>query len=74
MAHFPLDENNLLWVKGWGVFRMSPWHFHGLYATRAQADSEHAALGAAYQVSYGSRRLASDEFITSGGGPDAGFD
>lgn len=66
MSHFPLDESNPLWVKGWAVLRSSPWHLHGLYTSRVQADLVKAVLGTDYKVIYGSRRLATDDFIHAG--------
>lgn len=62
-SSFPLDELNPGWVKGWGVVRMAPWDFAGLFLTRKLADNELAARGADYVVGYGSRRLGSNDFV-----------
>jgi hypothetical protein len=49
MPHYPSDENNPLWVKGWGVLRSEPWHLQGLYPSRVEADVQQAALGSDYE-------------------------
>ena len=66
MSHFPIDESNPLWVKGWAVLRPSPWLLHGLYPSRVQADLVKAVLGTDHEVVYGSRRLATDDFVHAG--------
>lgn len=63
MSHYPIDEANPLMVKGWAVLRSDPWHLHGLYPSRVQADLARMILGSGYNVIYGSRRLATDDFI-----------
>ena len=63
MSHYPIYEADPLWIKGWGVFNPSEWHFHGLYPSRAQADIQRAGLGPNYIVKYGTRRMASDDFV-----------
>jgi hypothetical protein len=62
-SSFPLDELNPGWVKGWGVVRMAPWDFAGLFLTRKLADDDLAARGADYVVGYGSRRIGSNDFV-----------
>jgi hypothetical protein len=62
-SSFPLDELNPGWVKGWGVARMAPWDFAGLFLTKKLADDELATRGADYVVGYGSRRLGSNDFV-----------
>lgn len=63
MSNYNLDSDNPLWVKGWGVFRNEPWHLDGLFPTEAEAQERCAQLGGEYEVKFGSRRLASDDFI-----------
>lgn len=63
MSGFELDGDNPLWVKGWGVYRDSPWHFAGIFSTREEAEQKRDTIGTDYKVAFGSRRLASDDFI-----------
>lgn len=67
MAHFPVDDLNPGWIKGWGVVRMDgPWHLFGVFPSRTEADVFRAALGPTYRVGYGARRLGSDDFMFDG--------
>ena len=38
---------------GWGVYRLVPWHIHGIYRTEAEATEEAAKVGRQYAVSFG---------------------
>lgn len=62
MNSYNLDSDNPLWVKGWGVVRNEPWHFVGLFPTEVEAQERCAELGNGYEVKFGSRRLATDDF------------
>ena len=48
--------------EGWGVYRTVPWHIHGIYLTRQQADQESRTAGKQYHVAYGYVSAFSDEF------------
>jgi hypothetical protein len=37
-------------LQGWGVVRCEPWHFVGIYGTRAEAESEARQRGDDYIV------------------------
>lgn len=63
MSNYDLDNDNPLWVKGWAVYRNSPWRLDGLFPTSEEAQARHRELGDEYTVAFGSRRLASDDFI-----------
>jgi len=62
-TEFIPDPQNPGWVRGFGVFRMSPWHFAGLFQIREQAESVQQQLGENYKVAFGSHRKGSDDFI-----------
>ena len=63
MASYKLDDDNQGWVRGWGVLRNSPWHLEGIFPTKEDAEQRRKALGGEYVVAYGSRRLATDDFV-----------
>lgn len=65
MTNYELDKDNSLWVKGWGVFRNNPWHFDQLFPTKSEAEARRNQLGQTYVVEFGSRRLATDDFVVS---------
>ena len=69
MSRYPLDEDNAKegWIRGYGVLRMSPWHFAGLFPTVAEANRQRETLGPEYIVKLGSRRLGTDDFIFAEG-------
>ena len=39
--------------EGWGVYRVVPWHMHGIYRTEAEADAEAIKVGRQYSVAFG---------------------
>lgn len=39
--------------EGWGVYRVLPWHMHGIYLTEAEADAEARKVGSRYNVAFG---------------------
>ena len=39
--------------EGWGVYRVVPWHMHGVYRTEAEADAEATKVGLQYTVAFG---------------------
>lgn len=63
MPHFPFDDLNPGWIKGWAVFRTSPWDIYGVFPSRVEADVFCTALGSEYEVAYGAHRLATSDFI-----------
>ena len=63
MSAYEINDQNPLWIKGWGVFRSSPWHFDGLFVSEAEAETRRLVLGTDYEVHFGSRRLATSDFI-----------
>ena len=53
-------------LRGWGVFRPSPYHFVGLYRTKAEAEARAAAMGSSeYLVSYGAQEVGTENFFLS---------
>lgn len=60
---YQADAQNPGWVKGWGVYRMEPWHFAGLFSSAEEAEAIRLEKGAAYKASFGSHRQGSDDFI-----------
>jgi hypothetical protein len=63
MAGYPLDSQNEGWIKGWAVYRNSPWHLEGIFLSQKEAEARRNALGGPYTVAYGARRLGSNDFI-----------
>lgn len=53
------------WIKGWGVYKPSPWHFIGLYNTSAEAEDQARNYGEGYVFSYGEHVPGTDDFIMS---------
>jgi hypothetical protein len=49
-------------VQGWGVYRTAPWHIHGVFSTKIQADSEAEKVGSQYNVAFGSTQAYSGDF------------
>lgn len=49
--------------SGWGVIRLSPWHFVGLFEDDATAQNEARLRGPDYLVRYGDWRVGTDHFI-----------
>lgn len=56
------------WISGWGVVRLSPWHFAGLHSTSEPAEECAAEMGRDYVVKYGDHRVGSGEFVFDGAG------
>lgn len=48
--------------QGWGVFRIVPWHMHGIYLTEAEADAEAEKVGCQYYVAVGSSHARTGNF------------
>lgn len=48
--------------EGWGVYRVVPWHMHGIYLTEAEADVEAKRAGPQYTVDFGSSHGPSGNF------------
>ena len=63
MPAYEINAQNPLWVKGWGVFRSNPWDFDGLFVSISEAEARKLKLGADYEVQFGSRHLATSDFI-----------
>lgn len=59
-------STNESWISGWGVVRLTPWHFAGLFQTAEPAESKAVEMGAGYVVKYGEQRVGSDEFEFNG--------
>jgi len=55
---YPTTENQ----QGWGVFRIVPWHMHGIYLTEAEADAEAKKVGCLYNVAMGSSHARTGDF------------
>jgi hypothetical protein len=50
-------------IKGWGVFRRSPWHLAGIYASQQEAEAKGNEMGPDYVVALGEGGLGSDDFV-----------
>lgn len=61
-ATFP-DPKNPGCKVGWGVYKMKPWHFVGLFGTRSEAEAELKRRGSGYSVAFGANREGTDDFI-----------
>lgn len=48
--------------QGWGVFRIVPWHMHGIYLTEAEAEAEAKTVGYEYNVAIGSSHARTGNF------------
>lgn len=60
---YELDEDNPGWVKGWAVLRDAPWDLAGFFPTEDQARAYLQDKGPGYEVRFGSKRLATDDFM-----------
>lgn len=60
---YQADADNPGWIKGWGVYRMEPWHFVGLFSNAEEAEALRSDKGPDYKVSFGSHRLGTDDFV-----------
>ena len=63
VKNLPKDPDNSGCVLGWGVIQNEPWKFVDIYASKDAAEAEAFTLGAGYNVSYGSHRLGTDDFV-----------
>ena len=52
-------------IRGWGVLQPAPWHFVGVFASKADADAKALAMGPSYAVHWGDNQEATDNFILS---------
>jgi hypothetical protein len=50
-------------LRGWGALRPSPYHFGGLYRTKAEAEDKALEFGPEYVVSYGAQEEGTDNFV-----------
>jgi len=48
--------------EGWGVYRVVPWHMHGVYRTEAEADVEAMKVGQQYSVAFGISNSLTGDF------------
>jgi len=60
---YELDEDNPGWVKGWAVLRLAPWDLAGFFPAEGQARACQQDRGPGHEVRFGSKRLATDDFI-----------
>jgi hypothetical protein len=49
-------------LMGWGVFRIDPWHFVGIFGSRRQADARAQEIGIGYVVRLGELQEGTDKF------------
>ncbi|HBP87738.1 MAG TPA: hypothetical protein DD706_08590 [Nitrospiraceae bacterium] len=61
-----MDPINPGRIRGWAVLRRNPWHLQGLYEESLQAEEILQAIGADYEIIYGSNQYGSDDFFWSG--------
>lgn len=59
LSHAPSDHERVI---GWAVFRPSPWHLVGVYATEFIARKKLEIQEDGYQIKQGSYRLGSQDF------------
>ena len=62
MCGFDPDPDNPNSVFGWGLLRVEPWHFVGLFASAAEAHAMREVMGDDYIVRHGSHELGTDRF------------
>lgn len=62
---FKRDPDNAGAVLGWGVMRLEPWAFGGLFLSKEAAEQEASARGGGFVARYGSYKLGTDEFVSS---------
>jgi len=48
--------------RGWGVFRVQPWHLAGVFTSSIDAENLALSLGPAYTIKYGEHAPGSSEF------------
>jgi len=58
---FPGKDN----ISGWGVIRMDPWDFAGVFEFREQAEARSKEKGDGYIVRYGDHAVGSTDFVWS---------
>ena len=59
---FDIDPDDPMGIFGWGLVRVFPWHFVGLFVTAAEAHAAREEFGAEYIVRHGVRRIRTDDF------------
>ena len=52
-------------VRGYGIFRMEPWHLAGVYKTKKEAEQKRDQSWPGYEVKFGSHRPETDDFVVS---------
>ena len=62
MRAFDSDPDEPMDIFGWGLVRVCPWHFVGLFVTAAKAHAAREDFGAQYIVRHGVRRIGTDDF------------
>ena len=59
-------------LTGFGVVRLAPWFFVGIYPTKAEATIKAEEMGPEYEVHWGENQDGTDNFVwTSAGHSDA---
>lgn len=58
-------------LTGWGVLRGGdrPWHFVGLFPTKAEAEARARELGSDYEVRWGDNQAGTDNFVSTDQAP-----
>ena len=62
MRAFDIDPDFPDRIMGWGVLRVTPWHFVGLFVDAAAARKMRDELGDQYIVRHGTKRVRTDDF------------
>ena len=57
-----MRQSSNLTHEGWGVYRIFPWHMHGIYLTQSEADVEAKKVGSQYTVDFGSSHAGTGNF------------
>ena len=61
-------------LSGWGVARLEPWHFVGLFPSQVEAEAKAAELGPGYVAKFGENEEGTDNFVWSTITTDPNFD
>lgn len=63
ISNLKRDADNPGWVLGWGVVREDPWSFHGIFASKEEAEQAVKTAGDNHIARYGSHRPGTDDFV-----------
>lgn len=58
-----IDPYDDLWVLGWGVLRLAPWHLDSVFSSRIEAELKAHQLGKEYECHFGTYQKGGVCFI-----------